>query len=243
MTSGFKISVICNLALACVIVFLLRHQEKAMPVPVAETAAPVTAASAPAEPAESNPFQWTQLESINDYRVYVANLRAAGCPESTVEDIAQGDAERAFSFQRRKLNLDAGNPGPWSRGAEMRLVAFLLGRAPAPNLAEESGEQPAPEGDATPPVYPLAFQDVNPDALGLNTEEKEAFENALAGVRQQFINQIGGTNQDPADPAYLARWQKAQSQMDTVLRAKLGGKIFNAYAFARNNPRNSPQNP
>src|SRR5437899_3128213 len=32
------------------------------------------------------PFDWRQVES-EDYRQYVANLRALGCPEQTVRDI------------------------------------------------------------------------------------------------------------------------------------------------------------
>jgi hypothetical protein len=247
MTRCFKVSLLCNLALAGVLISLLLHhrQEKAAvppPTPVAETPAPVLVSTA--EPAEPKPFQWSQLESRNDYREYVANLRAAGCPESTVEDIVQGDAERAFSFQRRKFNLDGSKPGPWSINRQMRLVAFFLGRASAADLADEPAEQPAAEGQGVSPVYPLAFQEVNPDAMGLTQDEKQAFQNAVTGVRQQFINQIGGTNQDPADPAYLARWQKAQSQMDSVLRARLGGKIFMAYASAaRANARNAAGNP
>jgi hypothetical protein len=244
MKLGFKTSLVCNLALAgAVISLLLRHQEKAAAppaTPVAETPAPVLASTPPAEP---ELFRWSQLESSNDYREYVAKLRSAGCPESTVEDIVQGDAERAFSFQRRKYNLDGSKPGPWSTSRQMRLVAFFLGRASAADLADEPAEQPDAEGQVVSPVYPLAFQEVNPDAMGLSQDEKQAFENAIAGVRQQFVKQIGETNQDPSDPAYLARWQKAQSEMDSVLRARLGGKIFMAYASAaRANARNSPAN-
>src|SRR6266404_3905949 len=31
-------------------------------------------------------FQWGEIES-DDYRVYVANLRAIGCPEETIQDL------------------------------------------------------------------------------------------------------------------------------------------------------------
>jgi hypothetical protein len=39
------------------------------------------------------------------YRDFVANLRAADCPESTVEDIVRGNVERAFYAKRVELNL------------------------------------------------------------------------------------------------------------------------------------------
>ncbi len=51
-------------------------------------------------------FRWSQLEATNDYRHYVSNLRASGCPEATVQDIVRGDAKRAFAFKRHQLGLD-----------------------------------------------------------------------------------------------------------------------------------------
>ena len=44
-------------------------------------------------------FHWGQLES-SDYREYIANLRAIGCPEATVRDIIFADV-RSYFFQRR----------------------------------------------------------------------------------------------------------------------------------------------
>src|SRR5437868_6638046 len=34
----------------------------------------------------TNQFHWSQIES-SDYRAYIANLRAIGCPEPTIRDI------------------------------------------------------------------------------------------------------------------------------------------------------------
>ncbi len=68
--------------------------------------------------------------SAGDYRAYIANLRAIGCPEPTIEDIVRGDAARAFSWERRELGLDGSGAGPWSRSHEMQLVASLLGAHP-----------------------------------------------------------------------------------------------------------------
>jgi len=41
------------------------------------------------------PFHWRQLEST-DYRVYVENLRAVGCPELTIFDIVAADVNDLF---------------------------------------------------------------------------------------------------------------------------------------------------
>jgi hypothetical protein len=47
-------------------------------------------------------FHWRQIEH-EDYRVYMANLRAVGCPEDTVRDILRGDIEALFAEKRRAL--------------------------------------------------------------------------------------------------------------------------------------------
>jgi hypothetical protein len=130
------------------------------------------------------------------------------------------------------LNLSGDEPGPWSKSREARLVAYLLGQTLPPIDAPENLAKAAPDKKSAPATYPLAFQDVNLDSLGLKDEQKKAVEQVIASIRQQFINQIGGLNQDPSDPAYLARWRKAQPQMDDELRGWLGGKTFMAYQLA-----------
>jgi len=67
-------------------------------------AAPVAAAGSalPAPPVLvyiTNQFQWSQLESP-DYREYIANLRAVGCPEPTVRDIIITDILRVYAARR-----------------------------------------------------------------------------------------------------------------------------------------------
>ena len=59
----------------------------------------------PAPPAviyRTNQFRWSQLEST-DYRQYIANLRAIGCPEATVRDIVITDVMRLYAARRGKF--------------------------------------------------------------------------------------------------------------------------------------------
>jgi hypothetical protein len=230
MRSSLKVSFICNLCLAGTLIFILTHRQ---PQEAASNHPSVIEAQPPLTPVPSKPFHWHQLESTNDYREYVNNLRGIGCPESTVEDIVWGDAERVFSSERRKLNLTGDEAGAWSKQRETQLVDHFLGKTPAladspppDNPTKAAGRKSAPA------VYPLAFRDVNLDSLGLTAVQKEAIQQAIAGIRQQFIDQIGGLNQDPSDPAYLERWRKAQPQNDDALRGWLGGKTFMAYQLA-----------
>ena len=45
------------------------------------------------------PFQWQAVES-DDYRKYIANLRAIGCPEQTIRDIVVADVDKLFDERR-----------------------------------------------------------------------------------------------------------------------------------------------
>ncbi len=226
-------------------------------------------------------FCWRQIESTNDYRAYVANLRAADCPEATVEDIVRGDVHRALLFKCRQLGLDPSTVAPWLQRQESRLFAELLRGTPSeaqacavaqganfpmpsnndhpsstsemrmPTWAQQSSA--APDGsieenlsagsfqtrsqvsNLTPaplsaaatsdPVYPLVFQKVNLNTMELSPNQLEA----VKQIQQQFVDAIGGEHQNPSDPNYLERWQKAQSDADDALRATLGTEAYLAY--------------
>jgi hypothetical protein len=45
-------------------------------------------------------FHWSQVESA-DYREYIANLRALGCPESVIQDLIVTDLRQLFSSRSR----------------------------------------------------------------------------------------------------------------------------------------------
>src|SRR5260221_5979143 len=72
-------------------------------------------------------FWWQTLEST-DYRTYVANLRAIGCPERTIGDIVQADVHGLFADKRREFGLDTQDASsPWSTSEEGRVIAVLIG--------------------------------------------------------------------------------------------------------------------
>ncbi len=235
MKTALKISVLLNLGLLAGLMFFWANPRKeapALPPAVTKVEAPAPVVSAPPvvrTVVESRPFRWDQLVSTNDYRVFVANLRKAGCPEPTVEDIVRGDTERAFFFERGKLHIaDANEPGPWSAQAQMEMVAFLLGETLAQEVAADTPSsqplrnRPRPERPAS---MPLVLQNIDLAALGLDDDQMQMITN----TRANFLDQIGGTNQNANDPAYLARWQQAQLQADADFRVDLGPTAFWKY--------------
>jgi hypothetical protein len=231
MKTVLKISILMNLVLAGALLFEMGTVPRDGAPPASTPAPPPIATAATPLAATEKPqrFQWSQLFSENDYQLYVNHLRAAGCPETTVRDIVWGDTDRVFSKKRQELNLDARQAGPWSEAAERQLGANFLGDA---SLAKASSDAADPgQGDGQPAAdtsYPLVFQPVDLAALDFNDDQI----NAVEQVRQQFIDAIGGTNQDPAAPDYLKRWQQAQKTMDTLVRGQLGAKAYMQYELA-----------
>src|SRR5687768_13395855 len=51
-------------------------------------------------------FNWQSVEA-EDYHVYIANLRAIGCPEETIEDIVIADVFKLFEEKKRQLRATA----------------------------------------------------------------------------------------------------------------------------------------
>jgi hypothetical protein len=224
MKTAFKLSILSNLCLLSLLLWLLQtHRQNSVPpsdsIPAAvgQTTAPPAVQS---ERSESAPFQWSQLES-SDYRVYVANLRAIGCPPQTLRDIIQADVGSLYSAKRRQMQLSESGSGPWSRQEERQLVAGLVGEPPEPASA---APQPAPPATNTIAV-PLVFQSVDLAALGFNAGQKAA----IAELRERFVAQIGGPNQDANDPGYRARWLQLQPESDEMLRGMIGINAFQNY--------------
>ncbi|HWY30315.1 MAG TPA: hypothetical protein VNX46_06160 [Candidatus Acidoferrum sp.] len=216
MKMMLRISIGLNLALVSGLTLLATHRSKevaipesAMPdVPMAQAVSSVNPAQPKTEP---EPFHWRQLESPNSYRTYVANLRAAGCPEPTIQDIVRGDTGRAFAWERRQLGLDGTGSGPWSQAQETQLEASLMGAqppavattAPTEGTGNSSANSAAgttassPKTATTAPAYPLFTQNVNWSALGFTPDQQSA----IMQVRQQYENAVKGLNQVPSDLA------------------------------------------
>ena len=271
MKAVLKISLLVNLGLSGFLIFTLTNQRTktaaALPSETNTgifTPVEVVAASPIVRRARPQPFNWSQLESTNDYEVYVANLRAIGCPEPTIQDIVRGDAERGFSFERSLLGLDGSGTGKWSRLQQAQTVARLLGEPipvaetaatarSAENRTQPNGEiavsqsssrtqgleqasetivgtqnvsqKPLHRAAVSAPAYPLVFQNANMENLGLNGNQKAAIQQ----LQKQFVNDLGGSDQNPSDPSYLANWQNAENNSDKMLLIDVGWQVYSQY--------------
>ena len=72
---------------------------------------------------------------------------------------------------------------------------------------------------------PLFLQPLNPTNLNLNSGQLQA----IADLREQFIAQLGGLEQNPDDPAYRDKWLQIQPEYDELLRGMIGTRAYQNY--------------
>jgi len=211
-----------------------------------ETIAQVTPAA--------TPFHWRQIES-QDYRTYIANLRAVGCPESTIRDIVGADLHASFADRRQKLRdeevrLDRTRPGP---GPETLAV-----KAAQQNLWQE--EMSALTSLLNPPKTERQDESANasrlpgsmPQIEGLQSGRSErapipeagelvpplVFQGVdfaavnLSDAEQETVEQVRQkflekvNGQEPSAPDYPRIWRQSQQSADELLRASVGWQRY-----------------
>jgi hypothetical protein len=81
------------------------------------------AAAAPEVPPvvnKTNAFNWSQLEST-DYRQYIENLRAVGCPRDTIKDIILTDVMRLYAQRRGQYYVNGRDFKFWETDEKRKL--------------------------------------------------------------------------------------------------------------------------
>lgn len=265
MKTALNISLLLNLGFAgWLVLSWVAGSKTPVPPKLQRVPAPPLKETAPAAnaiPPRLEPFRWDQLYA-KDYRVYVKNLRAAGCPESTVRTIVAADVHAVFHLVaaqlEKKLSDLAG--GSWASqlaaqsnsaalrqelqrlpGKEAAMVASYLGETrSAPSPVPLPRRLPAAVDPNAPLVSPLVAQPVDLAALNLDQSQLQA----VTDLQQAFLEKIGGPDQDPNDSAYQARWRAAQAEVDHLLQGMLGNQAFQeyqiqVYANAQANPQSS----
>jgi hypothetical protein len=260
MKNAQRISILLNLGLVGCLFFLMQAKSarnSASPVPATSAPAQPTlevAAPAPTVPPapEPAPFRWSQLES-DDYPTYVKNLRGIGCPESTLRAIVSADVHVVFHQRATELEQQLSDlrNASWS----VQLGAFNTEQAAKSELRELPGMEAAEIDDllgfkpadskvtfaasfsptlpvSDPPVpLPLVLQNIDLTTLRPSSDQLQV----INDVRESFMKEIGGEGQDPKDPDYLQRWQKALPEADNQLRGMLGTSFFENYQLAAGN--------
>lgn len=166
-------------------------------------------------------LSWADLADA-DTAAFARNLRAIGCPEETIQRIMTRGARAAYT------------PPPEIAAAAAPVAPVLSSTAVVPATVQPIAT-PAPYVTAAPYVapdavivapagpvpLPVAFQPLPQDARMTNAQRAQ-----LNALQEQFIQDIGGTNQDPNSPYYLNRWREAQRKCDAAFKAVFGQGDF-----------------
>jgi hypothetical protein len=252
MKTTLKISVLLNVALLGGLIYVAVGRWKTASEPTSPTVADtkptateVVPVAQPSSNVEPEPFRWSQLEST-DYRAYVKNLRGIGCPEPTIQAIVAADVHNHYNakYQQLEQKLAAFNNAPLSTRLasyqeqqaletelqklpqeETSMVIGLQAQASQPNPAQVAARTGPVIQSKPSPVLPLVFQNVDLAALNLNSEQVQE----ISSLRQDFLDQIGGPNQNPNDPNYLQNWQLSQPEIDDILKGYLGINKYMQY--------------
>jgi hypothetical protein len=232
MKTVLKISVLLNAILLGGLVFLWPHPQKSgvttpLIAPMAQSSA-LPIVHTVMEPA---PFRWSQLVSTNDYRLFVANLRASGCPESTVESIVRGDTEQVFSTMRQRSGAGAMDNGRWSEQSQNQMVAYLLGQAPTEEqgiiaekpVANGQNNRPADNLPSTAVAMAAFIQNFDLNTPGMTPEQAQE----TANVRASFLAQVSAVNtavnNQAIQPASQAGADSSSSSQDGTDGTQVSG--------------------
>lgn len=107
-----SISACANVLLVAVLWWIWREPPPPKLI-VVETNAAVRIIEKPSVTKITEPFNWQKVES-EDYRQYIDNLRAIGCPEQTVRDIIIADVNALFDSRREAVLQPEGRLRFWS---------------------------------------------------------------------------------------------------------------------------------
>lgn len=187
-----------------------------------EPAAPKTAAAQ---------FNWRQLDSREDYSIFIANLRAIGCPENTIGDIVRGNVGRAFAWQRAHLKIDDSGSGPWSRVREVQLVNNLLGESSSTETAVAS------EGINNP-----AGQKATAQASAASNIANRIQPGGDAGLAEISSQPQGGSTMAPSYLAQNGNWSANASQPASASQPQQPLNGINGQNPYANTPASGPAN-
>lgn len=231
-------SLIANLALA---VTLLRRtppgpSDPAPPPPASSPTLPSRAPKAAQNPsADTNAvtqtaprrFTWEQVESA-DYREYIQNLRAIGCPEETIRDIILADVGKLYDAKRKQIRGGPRKFEYWKPGNP--LVAMLADPETTKKMTALEEEKSKVLGDLgiqpDPKSQMMALAGANAiDSMFDFLSEGKRME--VTKLMTDHQTKMAETMKDGAPDGETI--MKMQKQMEDALREKLTPEEFLDY--------------
>lgn len=149
----------------------------------------------------AEPFDWRTIES-EDYRQYVANLRAIGCPEKTLRDIIMADVTDLFRQRARNSTsnrFEYWKPGVLGNGFDQKRIAQQQDQAKERReiLATLLGESYSDKTDPAAGQIVSPMEQMTGDFLSPEKQvSMKALEVKYAGRMMQAAKDGGGENDE-----------------------------------------------
>lgn len=230
---------VANVALAVALVWSIKSPKSIEPEPavakpttiptVAKAVEPARAPAAVPEPA-THKFDWRQVES-EDYRRYIANLRAIGCPEETIRDIIVADVNKLYESRRRELPPStnrfqfwkAGNPMAGMFDSDRMEKSQALNKEKRALLKELLGVEP----DLKPDMM-AGVNDVFSSMLDFLPAEKQSkVMDVYMNYQAKLAKSLGSSGAPDAED--MKRMQKVQKEMEAELAGVMTPQEFEDY--------------
>lgn len=219
------VSLVLNLALTGALLWFVNHR----PVPAVAPAPPTPpASSGPAAPEPSSkpetvvaakptqPFDWRMVES-EDYKQYIANLRAIGCPEETIRDIIIADVNKLFASRRQALKTSTNRFEYWKSGSFFAGMFDPERIEKEQALAREKRELLRELLGVAPDEKPDLFGGFNPFEAMLDFLPSEKQTAVLELLQKMQARMIRGFRGGAPDAEGLGQVRTAQKEMEAEL--------------------------
>jgi len=157
--------------------------------------------------------------------------------DGRTRDLPSAASSKGNVYQNQQRVIESQPPG--SSASEQPSVRRLA-RADARSTTQLGNDSPAAEGRNPSPIAVNSDALREADMLGTEVSDpivlidplpdqplSELQSNQLAFMREQFVELLGGTDQDPTQPQYLTRWEQAQTLLDEEFRSFFGEEMFN----------------
>lgn len=173
-------------------------------------------------------IDWHMVES-EDYKKYIANLRAIGCPEETIKDIITADVNKLFASRKHALTASTNKFQYWKSG---NMFASMMDEDKIKQTQELAKEKRALLKELLG-VAP----DEKPDLLG-GINPFEALLDFLSPAKQTDVAEIyqkyqakmmKGFGNGAPDAEDMKKIQATQKEMEAELAKTLTPEEYQAY--------------
>ncbi len=193
--------------------------------------------SVPVVKAAGKNFDWQSVEA-DDYREYIANLRAIGCPEETIRDIIKADVTQLFDQRARDKRKDEKPYEFWKTGnmfAEMFKKEHIEEQQAADREKREMLKTLLGEDVPIKPDLMAAFNPFD-RALGFLSDDKQAYVmEAFQKLQVSAAEKFGSGAPDSQD---LKEIQQMKMQMEADLAKRLSPEEYERYQFTMSDTAN-----